>query len=72
MKLENAQYTTKVHAMGAIGLLSGFLTAFFAATVSLAPTAIAFAQNSAQAAQVTGQTQGAVEVDMVMATTSSV
>ena len=45
MKLENAQYTTKAHAMGAIGLLSGFLTAFFAATVSLAPTAIAFAQN---------------------------
>lgn len=40
MQLEKAQYTAKAHTMGSFGLLARFLVVFFAATVSLALTAI--------------------------------
>ena len=58
MQLEEVQYTAKSHNTGAFCRLSRFLVVFFAATMSLAPTATVLAQQSAQTA---GQSQGLVK-----------
>src|SRR5262249_10686155 len=67
MQLEKAQYTAKAHTTGAYGLPSRFFVVFFAATVSLAPTATVRAQ---QPAQTGGQTRGAVKALAATATTT--
>src|SRR5262252_7143746 len=67
MQIEKTQYTAKAHTTGAFGLLSRFLVVFFAATISLAPTATVRAQQSAQTG---GQTRGAVKALAATATTT--
>src|SRR5215510_4438473 len=67
MQIEKAQYTAKTHPTGAYGLLSRFFVVFFAATVSLAPTATVRAQ---QPAQTGGRTRGAVKALAATATTT--
>src|SRR5215470_1011604 len=67
MRLVKAQHTDKANATGAFGLLSRFLVTFFAATVSLSPTASVRAQ---QTAQTGGQTRGAVKALAATATTT--
>jgi hypothetical protein len=56
MQLEKVQHAAQAHTPGAFGLLSRFLVVLFAATVSLAPTVNALAQ---QPAQVGAPAQGA-------------